>query len=421
MKVLIITSERLNPTDILSSTFELTQAIILQKSFDVAILSVSLDESLITNGKEWIKWGLSKLGILKRKMERPKISFFTLSYRCLSNRKIVNRYKISRIPVIEGTGFLFRNPTTFTEELNIWKAVGYAAFNEYQIKYGQPDLIHAHGRFLTAGALALEIKKSIGIKYLYTEHSTYFQRKLVPQDAVPICKEVIENACIYTVVSPSLLKHVEHVLNLSLPQARIIPNVLDTIFEKPLFKPDNTKPQFIFTLIAALEYKKGIDILIDAFQQCLLTKPNIRLNIYGAGSLMNVIQKTIVDNHLDDKIKLLGKKTKEEVIKILDEDTDAFVLPSRMETFGVVVIEALSRGVPVVATRSGGPEHIVTKACGLLVEPGNPALLAEAMLRMIDVFDQYDRNAIRSYALSKFGSEVFFQTMQKTYQEIVQC
>jgi glycosyltransferase involved in cell wall biosynthesis len=105
------------------------------------------------------------------------------------------------------------------------------------------------------------------------------------------------------------------------------------------------------------------------------------------------------------------------------DDSDAFVLPSREETFGVVVIEALSRGLPVVATRSGGPEYIVNNDNGIVVSPGDPDALAAAIIRIAHEYDRFDRYKIQQEILAGFGSGRFLATMQKIYNEVtkVEC
>ena len=412
MKLLIITSEKLNPENIISSTFELTQAKILSASFEVEILSVELETSLSATIKNVFK----KIFFLGESNANLHYSVSQILKALLFEKKIINEYIIDGIKIIEGVGFYWKSPKGFFASQAKWIKTGVNAFDKYCKENGSPDLIHAHGRFLHAGALALAIKKKFAIKYVYTEHSTFFQRGLVPEESIPICKEVISEATIFTVVSPSLLYHVEKVLQAKFPQARVIPNALDKIFEQDL-KPHISHKNFFFAAIASIEYKKGIDVLVQAFNKAVQQRGDLYLNIYGDGPIMKEIEEMISKNNLDEKIKLRGKKTKEEVVQVLD-DSDAFVLSSREETFGVVVIEALSRGIPVVATKSGGPEFIVTNECGILVEPGNAEALANAMIILAKDYEKFNRQNIRQYALAKFGSGVFLQTMKNLYGEI---
>jgi glycosyltransferase involved in cell wall biosynthesis len=89
------------------------------------------------------------------------------------------------------------------------------------------------------------------------------------------------------------------------------------------------------------------------------------------------------------------------------EACDAFVLASDVETFGVVVIEALACGRPVVVTRSGGPDHLVTAANGLLVPPANLPALRDALTLVRRSATGYDRAAIRADALRNYSPAAF--------------
>lgn len=98
---------------------------------------------------------------------------------------------------------------------------------------------------------------------------------------------------------------------------------------------------------------------------------------------------------------------------------DVFVLPSLVETFGVVVIEDMACGKPVVATRCGGPENILLSEHGILVPPGDPGALASTMAHIIGRLADYDPTAIRGYALTNFGSESFSDNLIGIYRTIL--
>ena len=218
MKLLIISSEPLNPDNVLGSIFELTQAAILKNIAEVCILSVSPFDSMTARLKKYLKHsGNSQDNILE------PLVFGT-------NR--TTTYKIEGISVIEGKNYNWFSRGSYLKSLRNWVKAGLAAFRQYQVEFGNPDIIHAHGRFLNAGALALRIHKETQIPFIYTEHSSSYQLGSAPGDAKPILQEIADKASAFTAVSKSLLNDFELFLGRQVPHALVIPNTMDPIFEE---------------------------------------------------------------------------------------------------------------------------------------------------------------------------------------------
>ncbi len=413
MRILIITSEYLNPQNTLSSTFELTQAQVLSASFETAILSVNLGDSLSAEIKLFFKKLMGKAtgtGYAQIFRSCREIIYF------LSGNKIVKRYQIEGIPVYEGIGSFFRSTPDFDINLRAWIKTGFNAYEAYVKENGQPDIIHAHGRFLNAGALALAINKKYGVPYIYTEHCTYYQQGIAPPESKPVLGAVIDKAAAFTVVSPSLLQHVEKFLGHKYSEAIVVPNVLDQVFETPVDTSHTHASPFNFLTVASLESKKGIDILLRAFKKAFDVDPQYILKICGDGPLRQQLVALANSLGLKDVVHFAGYQPKQAVKKLLDE-ADVFVLASRVETFGVVVIEALSRGCPVIATRSGGPEYIVRADSGIIVEPGNEEELCRALQHIIGHYQDYSRADIHDSAVSRYGAGAFISAMAPLYKK----
>jgi glycogen synthase len=131
-----------------------------------------------------------------------------------------------------------------------------------------------------------------------------------------------------------------------------------------------------------LEHKKGFDILIDAFTAVKRVYPDMELVIAGDGEDMGLLQERVSDRGLTDSVFLIGAVGRD-ALATLFQGSRLFVLPSRIEPVGIVTMEAMSTGKPVVATRVGGVPDIVEHGLsGWLVEP-NDRSLAEGILRVL--------------------------------------
>jgi glycosyltransferase involved in cell wall biosynthesis len=200
----------------------------------------------------------------------------------------------------------------------------------------------------------------------------------------------------------------------------ILPNVLDLLFESPLPVRKDRGGEFVFVNVASLDHKKGLDILIRAFAKAFRGRSSVRLYLCGDGPLAVQLKALAAELGVGETVVFRGRLAKAEVVKILD-GADFFVLPSRMETFGVVVIEALARGVPVIATRSGGPEYIVEESTGLLVEPEDEGQLVGALVGAYEGRLVVKSAAeIRATALRRYGSDEFLKNMIQLYNSVVQ-
>lgn len=143
----------------------------------------------------------------------------------------------------------------------------------------------------------------------------------------------------------------------------IIPNLVNTdkIIKKSKEKSDVilSKSDINFVSVGRLHIQKGYDILIEVvhdLNKSNFLPKNFKLRIYGDGSEKFTLNSLIRKYHLEDKIYLLGKVMNPyKYVK----NSDLFILPSRYEPFGLVIIESMTLGVPVLATENHATSKII--------------------------------------------------------------
>ncbi len=192
-------------------------------------------------------------------------------------------------------------------------------------------------------------------------------------------------------------------------QVVLIPNGVDSDKFQPGQRPDPARPERDIACVARLQYPKGVDILLHAWGRMMRepaawrehVKP--RLLLIGEGPLRPQLERIAQELHIQDSVQFLGLR--KDVVELLQQAW-GFVLPSRWEGMPNALLEAMSCGLPCVATRVSGSEDIIVDGVnGLLVEPEQPEALAQALRRIIEDID-----------LAEQMSEEARATMVRDYQ-----
>jgi glycosyltransferase involved in cell wall biosynthesis len=152
----------------------------------------------------------------------------------------------------------------------------------------------------------------------------------------------------------------------------VVPRVVDS--RRPEAAP-------YIVCVAAFVKKKGHDVLLSAYRRIAQERPDLRLVLIGGeGPERPAVASTVGRLGLGDKVDVMVNLPNDEVWRWIAH-AECFVLPSREEPFGIVLLEAAHTRTPVVATRVGGvPEFVTDGVHGLLCEPDQPEQLAEAVL-----------------------------------------
>ena len=300
-----------------------------------------------------------------------------------------------------------------------WLESGIRLFRKYLKTEGHPDIVHCHNA-LFAGILTRLIKKDFRIPYVITEHSSAFARGLYPTVFHDEVRDVYHEANRLIVVSPKLGSVLESMFGGAAQDWEWVPNVVDPIFEdQPAHQVGNQRKKGPFNILSVgnIDRNKNHSSLVEAFANMFKGHENVFLRIGGEGPLLNMLINLSEKLKVDKQVVFIGYLSRSEVLSEMDRCA-FLVLPSHYETFGVVLIEALSRGKPLVATACGGPECIVNVDNGLLVEKNNTAALGSAMHTLFNTMTNYDADRIRMQSLSKFGKNTVRKQLCRIYNDV---
>ena len=292
-------------------------------------------------------------------------------------------------------------------------------YDQY-MKGNKPDIIHAHC-CVWAGYAAMKLSGQIGIPYVVTEHATLFQlhRDEISEKNDKVIRKIFQKAARVICVSGAFAKLIESYR----PDIDVVGNVVNCDAFVP--RADSEKHRGIrFLTVCYMEeeaqlYKKGIDILIQAWTEVVKKYTDVKLAIGGGGSAKTKVEQWVEEHGISKYVEFTGALDRKQVIQEM-QSCDCFVLPSRYETFGVVYIEAMACGKPVIAVANGGPDDFVKPFNGFLIEPDVKELV-QAFYEMIGHLTRgnyYQEEKISNYIKSKFSYEAIAEQLEAIYNSI---
>ena len=311
-------------------------------------------------------------------------------------------------------GRFFKNASAYFKRTIIKRANRW--MKKYVTENGKPDIIHHHclsdNAYVTE-ALASEFK----IPYVFTEHSNYFTyeelNKFNSFETFEDHKRFVQHAAERIGVSEIRANGYSKIFGVPFI---VVSNMVQELFETPLASQKKSD-FFTFVCVAILDKRKRQDLLIRAFATAFKDQP-VRLLLVGNGHMETSYRQLADELGISKQVEFSGKQNRENVKRIFDEAHVA-VLSSDQETFGVVLAEAMFRGIPVISTICGGPEEVVTPFTGLLCPKGDKVALADVMQKMKIHYKDYVPDEIRMYAQSRFSEEIILKKLELIYNRCI--
>lgn len=245
------------------------------------------------------------------------------------------------------------------------------------IKKYKLDLVHLQGG---PGGVFLLIKPKVPV--IYTAHHLYSQqykylKKPIYKILMKMEKKAYENANKIIAVSTTTKKGLVDDYKINPEKVVVIHNGVDTKIFRPLNDVKKIPNSILF--VGRLDKRKGVEYLIRAVKNVKDEIPDVKLYIIGDGDLKANLQKLAREEGVDNAVIFLGRVPSDELIKWYNS-VEVFVLPSKFEGFGIVCIEAMACGTPVIGARVPGIVDIIEHGkTGLLVHPQNSKELGEAI------------------------------------------
>ena len=280
------------------------------------------------------------------------------------------------------------------------------------------DLIHAHFTY-PDGVVAAHLGRRYGVPVIITEQNPWGpwmdQYPGVRRRAIWAARQ----SASVIAISQSVRKTIERFAG-ALQNLVVIPDGVEGSIFTPSSNGHGRIPNRLL-FVGAVRPVKGVDVLLKAVR--LLADKGRKADVvlvgeayYGPYRQEEMrLQRMVAELNLEDRVRFAGKQPLPELVRYIQECA-TLVLPSRAESFGMVLVEALACGTPVVATRCGGPEEIVNDQVGVLVPPEDPEALARGIEHVLEHGADYDPARLRAHALENFGLDSVGRRLKDLYQ-----
>jgi L-malate glycosyltransferase len=280
--------------------------------------------------------------------------------------------------------------------------------DKYFQKYGKPDICHVHGFY--CGYEAVRLKKTMEIPYVVTEHYSVFARDLLNKNEKKRALRVYMESAARIAVSEDFSQLLAGEFGLKF---QYIPNIVhtDRFFPKEQCKD---KKVFRFLNVGSLDSNKNQQMILHAFSR--LKNTNSILTIAGCGNKYHELKKLAMKLGIENRTEFVGYLNHQE-LPALYQSADALVVSSQYETFGIVIIEAMSCGLPVISTPVGVAvsllyDHQFGYICNF-----DPEDMAKGMKKVME--NEYVSASIHQFVADRFSAAEIARKLLLLYHNVL--
>lgn len=310
--------------------------------------------------------------------------------------------KIDGVSVVKFRGILIPKAGYYT-----WVVIAALLVFQHCVINGRPDVLLAQ-RALLSGSAARLVKRFMRVQYHVIEHFSGFMTGDLNARDSKRAFNAFKGAKSVAAVSTILAENVKNKFDLK--EVSVIPNVV----RPSIFSTCGKSDTFRFLTVSNLDKNKRTSDIIKAFALFVKEFPEAELSIVGEGPERDNLVRLCSDLGVEANVEFYGVQTKEGVADIMSL-SHCFLLASKVETFGVVVIEALSAGMPVIATRNGGCEDIIREPfLGAIVGVGDVDSLYKNMVEIKDKYGYWGsfKNKRHEWVEENYSPKVFNEKVE---------
>ncbi|MDO5736760.1 MAG: glycosyltransferase [Propionibacteriaceae bacterium] len=283
---------------------------------------------------------------------------------------------------------------------------------------GPIDAPVVHGHVGYFGGLAAARLARPDARVIVTEHSSELGNVLADDAGRALYAEVLQRAhrltCVSGVVKQLILQHLPEFES----TIEVLPNPVD--FDAAPRRAEKPESLDKWLFVGGLTDIKGVVRLVEAFIEFARTRPAATLGMFGEGNLRDQVVTMVTDARLGERVTLHGAVPRSTVLARMPE-FDVLVAPSRYETFHLAVPEAVAAGLPVLLTRSGGPEESLGQThrlCAEFVDVNDDAEELVAGLHALEArLPDLDPGQARAELNARFGPNAVRSRLAELYGE----
>lgn len=299
----------------------------------------------------------------------------------------------------------------------VGRAMARAASSDFAriVAEREVQFVHAHTLY-PAGFAARELAREHALPCIVSVHGSDLYTNVTEPGWREDVRAVTADAAAIVCVSEKLALDAIELAGADPAKTLVVPNTFDAGAFTARTSPPTADGRLL--CVGRLVPEKGHDILLDAVATLAADYPELCLRIVGDGIQMSALRTRADQAGIADRVEFVGTLSGE---RLADEYrmADLFVLPSLREGFGVVLVEALACGTPVVATDSGGPSDIVdTSALGEIVDVGDAGALAQGVRAALERIDRFDPAAISQTVRDRYSHEAVGARLARLYEEV---